>query len=273
MTKFILLLFLSAYLLIFSTPLYSQGLPNTDIYLATISSENGLVSIGALKNITHRDGYDNQPSFLADGKSILYTSIRADSQADIYQYEIDRDTSLQITATKESEYSPTQMPDSEHFSVVRVEKDSTQRLWKFDLDGSNPQLVLKTIKPVGYQCWVDSQHVALFVLGNPNFLMLVDTKTEKAGTIANNIGRTLRMIPGVNAFSFVYKQDDTTWYVSMYDMETKQMSLLAPTVKGSEDFAWLPDGTILMSSGSAIYKFYHGTDSNWQLVKIGRAHV
>ena len=39
-------------------------------------------------NITNRSGYDNQPSFSKDEKSIYFTSIRNDKQADIYLYNI-----------------------------------------------------------------------------------------------------------------------------------------------------------------------------------------
>ena len=40
-----------------------------------------------------------------------------------------------VTNTPESEYSPTVTPDGAHISVIRVEADGTQRLWRFTLDG------------------------------------------------------------------------------------------------------------------------------------------
>src|SRR5258708_16942898 len=49
----------------------------------------GRVSVGVPVNVTARPGYDNQPFFLPNGRAFLYTSIREDSQADIYRYDID----------------------------------------------------------------------------------------------------------------------------------------------------------------------------------------
>ncbi len=97
-----------------------QAPPATDIYLAELRVSHGRASVGAPVNVTGRPGYDNQPMFLPDGRAFLYTSIREDSQADIYRYDIARATSSRVTATRESEYSPTPLPDGTGFSVVRV---------------------------------------------------------------------------------------------------------------------------------------------------------
>jgi Tol biopolymer transport system component len=75
------------------------------------------ISVGTPVNVTARPGYDNQPFFLADGRAFLYTSIREDSQADIYRYDLDRKTSVRLTATSESEYSPIPLPRGGGFSV------------------------------------------------------------------------------------------------------------------------------------------------------------
>ena len=147
-----------------SSPLWGQGPAGTDIYVAELAERDGRVSVGPLTNATDRDGYDNQPHFVPSGTSILYTSGRADGQTDIHRYDILSKRSQSVTETTESEYSPTPMPGGETFSVIRVEADSSQRLWSFRIDGTNPQLVLEEIMPVGYHAWADSSTVALFVL-------------------------------------------------------------------------------------------------------------
>jgi|SRR5579862_265872 len=123
---------------------------NTDIFLAPLSIRNGMVEIGAPVNITNRPGYDNQPSFTPDGKAVLFTSVREDAQADIYRYDVGSKLITRVTKTPESEYSATVMPSGDRFSVIRVEPDSTQRLWSFRLDGTDPRLVIERLKPVGY---------------------------------------------------------------------------------------------------------------------------
>src|ERR1051325_8994120 len=147
-----------------------RAVPSTDIFLVELSGANGRMKLGTPRNITRRKGYDNQPTFLPDGKSLFYTSIREDNQADIYQYDITHGTTRQITATKESEYSPTLMPGGKSLSVIRVEADQTQRLWSFPLGGAEPALIFKAIKPVGYHLWVDGRRLILFVLGQPDTL-------------------------------------------------------------------------------------------------------
>ena len=80
--------------------------PANDIFLIDVTSQNqnGRMKLGKPVKITEWDGYNNQPSFLPDGHSLLYTSIRSDKQADIYRYEIKSGTTTRVTDTKESEY-------------------------------------------------------------------------------------------------------------------------------------------------------------------------
>lgn len=126
---------------------------DADIYLVDLSLNEQPVKVSKPVNITQRKGYDNQPSFTPDGKSLLFTSIRDDGQADIYRYDLQQQTTTPLTQTPESEYSPTVTPNRAYFSVIRVEKDQTQRLWQFPLAGTGePTLVLEKSKPVGYHC-------------------------------------------------------------------------------------------------------------------------
>jgi Tol biopolymer transport system component len=171
------------------TPTPAPAPPATDIFIADLrATPGGKLKLGRPVKITTWAGYNNQPSFLPDGKTILYTSIR-DKQADIYRYDLRAASTTQVTNTPESEYSPTLMPDGKSISVVRVEADGTQRLWKFPLAGGSPSLILEKIKPVGYHLWVDDDTLALFVLGKPNTLQLVDLRSGKAEVISENPGR------------------------------------------------------------------------------------
>jgi len=100
-------------------------LPATDIFVATLKVTKGAGGtaqwqVGAAANVTHRPGYDNQPAFLPGGRSFLYTVIGDDAQADIYRYDLAAGQSTRLTATTESEYSPTPLPQGRAFSVVRV---------------------------------------------------------------------------------------------------------------------------------------------------------
>jgi WD40 repeat protein len=212
----------------------------------------GNLKLGQPAKITTWDGYNNQPAFMPDGKSILYTSIR-EKQADIYRYDLGSRATSQVTNTPESEYSPTLMPDGKSISVVRVEGDGTQRLWKFPLGGGAPSLILENIKPVGYHLWIDDHTLALFVLGKPNTLQLVDLRSGKVDSIADNPGRILRRVPHQDQFSFVQKVSDQEWLLKTFDLKTREIATFIKTFAGVEDYAWTPSGVLLMANGSKLF--------------------
>ena len=240
--------------------------PATDIYLADLRVAQGRVSVGAPVNVTARPGYDNQPFFLPGGRAFLYTSIREDSQADIYRYDIDRRTSVQITRTRESEYSPTPLPDGAGFSVVRVEADSTQRLWAFDLDGSRPHLVLHTIKPVGYHAWADSHTLVLFVLGTPSTLQIADASKPGASgqVVASDIGRSLQRIPGDRSVSFLQRDSVAGPWLEEVDTRTQRVTKLVKTPERADFFAWMPGGIVLAASGTKLYQWNQPRGGAWE---------
>ena len=248
--------------LIFYNLLFSQ--PATDIYIADLRIGDSDIEVGSPLNITNREGYDNQPMFLPDGKSLLYTSIREDGQADIYQYNLPTKSTIRITHTKESEYSPTIMPNGKDFSTVRVEADSSQRLWKFSLDGGEASLLLEKIKPVGYHAWASRHRVALFVLGSPNSLYLADIRDGSMNEkVSEDIGRSLHKIPGRDAISFVQKVTENNWWIKKLELDGMKIVPLIQTLAGSEDYAWTPDGSILMAQGSKLFKWQPQKDQNW----------
>jgi WD40 repeat protein len=247
------------------SPTPTPAPPATDIFVIDLrTTPGGKLKLGQPVKITNWAGYNNQPSFLPDGKSILYTSIR-DKQADIYRCDLRAISTTQITNTPESEYSPTLMPDKKSISVVRVEADGTQRLWKFPLAGGGPSLILENIKPVGYHLWIDDDTLALFVLGKPNTLQLVDRRSGKAEMIADNPGRILRRVPHENKFSFVHKVSDQEWLIKTFDLKTRAVATFIKTFPGVEDYAWTPSGVLLMANGSKVFS---RKKSDWAWVEV-----
>src|SRR5229473_1532532 len=239
--------------------------PASDIFIIDVTNHNGQLKFRQPKKITDVVGYNNQPFFLPDGQGILYTSIR-DKQADIYHYDIHSGATAQVTKTPESEYSPTLMPDGKSISVVRVEADGTQRLWKFPPIIGEPSLILEKTKPVGYHLWIDDHTLALFILGKPNTLQLVDTRTGKAETIAENPGRILRRIPHQDKFSFVHKISDREWAIKAFDLRMRTSASLIDTLPGVEDYAWMPSGALLMAKDSKLFSVIPLTGKAWSEV-------
>jgi WD40 repeat protein len=239
--------------------------PATDIFLVELKKgPTDRLRTGQPVKISTSSGYNNQPSFLPDGRGILYTSIK-DKQADIYRYDLGAGSTSRITDTPESEYSPTLMPDGKSISVVRVEADGTQRLWKFPLAGGSPELVLEKIKPVGYHLWIDQNTLVLFVLGKPNNLQLVDLRSGKAEWVADNPGRILRRVPHQEKFSYVQKVSDQEWLIKIFDLKSRSAADFVKTFPGAEDYAWTPAGVLLMANGS---KLFARKGSDWAWVEV-----
>jgi dipeptidyl aminopeptidase/acylaminoacyl peptidase len=226
--------------------------------------KDGVPVVGKPVNVTHRPGYDNQPSFTPDSRAILFTSTREDRQSDIYRYEIATQATTRVTTTPESEYSATVMPDGKRFSVIRVEKDSTQRLWSFAGDGTDPRVVVAALKPVGYHAWIDANNLALFVLGSPNALVHADARTGKSDTLARDIGRSLASLPDKSGFSFVRRVDSTSMVTAMTWPSGATRDLIA-LPRGSQDLVWLAPGLMLTGSGSALLSWRTGA-SMWSSV-------
>ena len=258
-----------------------QAPPDTEIYLAPLTIANGRIAIGSAQNITNNPGYDNQPFFTPDGRSILFTSVRgrlpeslggSATQTDIYRYDLATRAVTRVTQTAEGEYSPTVMPDG-RISVIRVEADGTQRLWSIAPSGPKIELalILPDVKPVGYHAWADAHTLALFVLGQPPTLQIADTRTGAARIVASDIGRSIQPIPGTGAtkdISFVQREktpEGTRLVIKKLNPVSGSVSVLVPAVEGSTeaDLAWTPDGTLLMVKGTILFAWRAG-DSEWQ---------
>ena len=178
-----------------STVYCSAQLPDSDIWLLDIKDSAGQISFHHPVNITARKGYDNQPSFSPDGTYILFSSQRdSNKSTDIYKYDLKAKATSQFTKTPTSEYSPTFMADGKNISVVMVEKDSAQRLWKFPLAGGAPQCIMPKVDSVGYHCWISKDSIAMFVLTKPSFtLQMANIAIQKPFIVADSIGRCMKM--------------------------------------------------------------------------------
>ena len=243
-------------------------IPATEIYLLDIDNHGSHSHVGKAKNISNSKGYDSQPCFSNDGNTILFTSIRSGTQADVYEYQVVNDQVIQRTTTPESEYSPTFMDDGIHFSTVRVDKDSAQRLWQFSLTGKEkPTRILdKAVDSVGYHCWYGKEKLALFILTEPVSLQLAEVGKWQTHIEAEKVGRCMVKVSDGKGFYFVDKSDTTQYYISKYSKGGLQLDngalqfgnnqtieKLFPTVKGSEDFCITPEGSFIMAKESSIY--------------------
>ncbi len=246
---------------------FAQAPPTTEVYLAPLSITATGVTVGTPVNISNNPGYDNQPSFLPDSSAVLFTSARKTAadpdgkQTDIYRWDIASKQLVQLTHTAENEYSPLVSPDGKSFVCVH---GTEQSLFRYDLDGSNPRLAYQHGKElIGYHVWITDTQIAAFILGaggSPNTMQVIDTTTGHAETITSGIGRSLLMRPGRNAVSFVTKLSPQSSEIKQLDLTMHVVStVVADTLKPSEDLAWFPDGKhLVMGHGSTLSMWTEG---------------
>jgi len=285
-----LVLALGAAALLGPRPVTAQGYPGTDIFLARFADRDSLtLDEASFTNATARPGYDNQPQFTPDGRGLLYSSAR-EGQTDIFRLDLERGIAEPLTRTPESEFSPSVLPDGSGISVVRVEADSTQRLWRFPWVGGpgagvaggsaagsaaksaggsaagEPRPILDLVRGVGYYAWADTHRVALFLLGTPHTLHIGDLRDGTTKLAAQDIGRSMHKIPGRNAVSFLQIEGSARW-IKEYDLASGEIRSLAPALEGSEDYAWTPDGRMLMAQGTILTVWNPQGEGSWEVVQ------
>ena len=235
--------------------------PDTDIWMATLDRSDGGLAVVDVVPIIARDGYDNQPNFEVTEAHLLYVSDVDRLQTEVSRYSLSARSHARVTITEgASEFSPVQVPGMEAFSAIR-EQNGKQYLWCYGLDGTDLGPVFSSVEPVGYHAWADGRVVAMFVLGNPPTLQVGDAVTGEVSVVAENPGRSIHRIPGTDEISFIRKLTDEEWVIEALDPVDMSTTPITSTLSESEDYAWTPEGEILMGQGSTLHSWTE--DSGW----------
>lgn len=237
---------------VFFTTLVNAQLPNTDIWSFRITDEDKKTILTEPLNITNREGYDNQPSFTADGKKIYYTSIRDDNQADIYQYDLKKKKIKKITGGIESEYSPVVAPDGLFITSVVVEEDSSQRIHFI-----NPETGVheKKLEPdsIGYYAFLNADSVVYYKLTDPHSLWLFSASTGQKKWIGNSPARTFRTI---NRYTLLYGlKDSVSLSIYKYNFLLRKAEIVTICPAASEDMIWHSKWGIIRSEENKLLRF------------------
>ncbi|WP_428275715.1 hypothetical protein [Candidatus Palauibacter sp.] len=237
----------------------AAGSPSTDIWMGALVREGGALSVSGLAQATDRDAYDNQPSFLLDGSAILHTAALDRTQTEIMRLTASG-ASERLTRTEEaSEFSALQIPGQDAFSAIH-EIRGKQYLWRYDLSGEPLGPIFATAEPVGYHAWANERVVAMFILGDPPTLQVGDALSGEIRVVAERPGRSIHRIPGTEAISFVRKVSDEEWWIERLDPAAGTSERITRTLPGREDYAWTPEGEVLMGDGGRIFAWSEGSD-------------
>lgn len=236
-----------------------------DVFVAALSVTPEGVRVGEPVNRSQRAGYDNQPQFTTDGLTLLFTSEEG-GNTDIRAITLEGGDPRRITSTApESEYSAVPIPGRTTFAAVRVEADSTQRLWEFDRDGTAVGPVFEDLAPVGYHAWSDSNTAVMFVLGDPPTLRVGNSASGQVRVVDTGIGRSIQRIPPGSEISYQRVRESGSMIMALDPQSGNVRELIEP-VDGGQDHAWTPDGHLLMGSGSTLYAGRPDEDRGWEPV-------
>jgi len=212
------------------------------------------------------NGYNNQPSFIDRNTMMITSNYQALGLTDIYHMDLSSAKLTRVTATEESEYSPTMMPDGFNFSVIRQELDDRetvpQILWSYPIDRSTSGEVRISLDNIGYHSWLSEYEVALFLVGEPHELVIYDTRTQKTSHVAYDVGRSLKTDKNGDLY-YVHKIA-SAWNIRKYSLKLGRSSLVTRAIPNQEDFDILPNGFLISSEGSVLKTLRPGVDRSWQ---------
>jgi dipeptidyl aminopeptidase/acylaminoacyl peptidase len=235
--------------------------PNTELFLVDIKNNKTQVSLLSNDN---PEGYNNQPFKITDSVYYFVQKRPNETDTEIYSLDFRTQQKTRITNSLEDEYSPKIHPDGQSFTCVRVEQDSvSQHLWKFPLDRSNRgERLLTQYDNIGYYHWLDRNHIAFFLVDDPNELVICELPTGSSTKVSTNIGRTLTS-GSENTLYFIDIFSDEFRYIKSYNIEENSSDIIVRIPNECQDFGYGNNGIFYIGNGSKIESYRPGRDVSW----------
>ncbi len=244
-----------------ATPVLAQT-GNSEVFVFNIKKQDGALVFSGGSNISNSPGYDNQPSFAADGKSILFTSVRDNKNPDIYEYLLSDKSLRQITTSPASEYTP-RAKDSESIFFVREDSGQGMTVWKYDRKSKKETEALGIKEPVAYYDW-NSTGDALVWVRYAYTAQFVNPAKKLSRFVSDHVlPSTPQNIPGTQKFSFIHRQSNDWLVIKEFDPETNSVRPIVEVKNSKIDYCWLPDKTLVIGLGSELYGFNEESNDDW----------
>ncbi len=252
-------------------PAIAAAQPGTNpvnLFVAEIRREGSQLRIGTPRNLTGDRGRNSQPSFTPDGRAIVFSAVRdTTGQGDVYRIDLESGNETRVTRTLENENSPTITEAGELVAVRWVPATLFREwgLWIYSSDGLPQKGVLPGPDTVGYYNRVNAR---IWALMRPRsrpavaiFDAMMGTTRDVDWPVAN---LPPQVIPGASAISYTRIDSVGRNELRRFDLSGPRPQSLGATVLGRRVHAWLPDGTILMAKGNAVYGRQATGDTAWQ---------
>ena len=238
----------------------------TEVWVGALDMREGRFTVSELKNVSNEPGYDNQPAFLPDGRSLLFTT-EAENVSETglgvhaVRHHFDRGTSVPLTRARG--FSPTPTPDGRQFMTLR---EGT--VWLHDLSGKPLRVLLPEVKTAGYFTRIDENRWVLFMNERDRHIAVWDESRRSLVRLVPNAATAPYRIPGTSAVSFVVQEGETKRLMRM-DLtagEPEHRVLAAIPFPTAGAHAWTSRGTLLMASGNAIHEWDPRAPESWPVV-------
>lgn len=236
-------------------------LPETEVWLIPLKKEKDSLLTTKSILISQQKGYNNQPCFSLNGKSLYYVSADSSGQTDILHYDLKSRKKRFVTRTAVSEYSPQEIYPGVLYSVV-VEKDSSQKIHEILSSNGVHEKILEP-DSVGYYCFLNHDSLLYYKLTEPHSLRLYELNTQKETWLGNSPCRGFKPI---NTHTLLYGLKDSLKNdLYRYHFRLQKATHLSTLPLGSEDFFWHRELGILRSEGTKILQLDESR-STWRLL-------
>ncbi len=248
-----------------------EGPPNTDIYIADMSTIGQSISIGQPNPVAAQPGYENQPAFTADGRTLLYTAAGPSGKTDLWARNLTSGEKRSLTQTPgKSEYSPRLASDGVTLSFIQEDPSGEVTTLEALTLGRSNAAPLIALKPLGYYAYLNNgEEVLTFFRSEPATLVHVDIKSGETREIASNIGRALYAAPNGTSAYFTISTSEDNFELHQYDAATGETRHLFALPEGAQDYTAfvIPDTpftTFLAASGTDIFfRVDHPENHKW----------
>ena len=246
--------------------LIASDLRAQDIYLFDMERLTDGYALTTGKNLTDRAGYDNQPFFTRESKTILFASQR-DGDNDIYEYVIETEEIRQLTDTPDiPEYSPMPNLENTHFTVVRENTVPDQTVWRVQRNTGASEWALQSREPIGYYMFNQRGEALLWIRYAYVIHLVRPGESEPIFISGHAAPSTPKLVPDTNTFSFVHRQVNGENWVKRLDPATLSITPVAPLVDAQIYYGWKLEGTLLTARGTTLLHWAPGISTEWREV-------
>lgn len=266
-------------------PVISNTLPKSNIYVCDIDAYDSPDYKLPLKNwklltSDNQDNFNSNPIWSGkDRENVLYVSSSRDGkQADSYSLDIDNNVRRRLTFTEnENELVTRPMYDYAHCTALTTEKSQIQRVHKFPISGETAPIIFGgDLTMIGNFLWLNLTTWAAFLTENNN-IVTIDAVSGKIGRVSALCGTNLQMNARGDLI-FLYKKSETESQLKLYDRMTEKNKTLCTTLQASIDnFAVLPDNSIICAKNSKLYRIFPSISPEWHVINdlqdVGIHHI